>query len=166
MNIPNLSTNDIQNNPIPENYNQVSTKNYFSWSILFFLVIIGIVAGFWFSRFMPLNKNSSQSGFINSGANSASVAQNKEDIQVGKTFGNTQKNFKDSAIGTVKSGGINGEGTHTLEREGGVSQNATLTSSALDLDLFIGRKVEIKGETNSSTKAGWFLDVGSIKVLE
>jgi len=166
MNIPNLSTNDIQNNPIPENYTQSSPKNYFAWSIVFFLIIIGIVSGFWFSRFLPQNKNSGQSGFLNSGANSASIAENKEDIQVNKVYGNLEKNFKDSATGVVRSGGVNGEGTHTLEREGGISQNATLTSSALDLDLFVGRKVDIKGETNSSTKAGWFLDVGSIKVLE
>jgi hypothetical protein len=165
MNIPNLSTNNIQNNPIPENYNQTTTKNYFSWSILFFLLVIGVVAGFWFSRLMPLNKNSSQSGF-SSGGNTASIAESKDDVQVNKLYGNTEKNFKDSATGTVKSGGVNGEGTHTLERDGGISQNATLTSSTLDLDLFVGRKVEIKGETNSSTKAGWFLDVGSIKVLE
>jgi hypothetical protein len=81
-------------------------------------------------------------------------------------YGNTSKTFADSATGTVKAGGINGEGTHTLEREGGKTQNAALTSSVVDLDLFVGKKVEVKGETNDSNKAGWLMDVGSIKVLE
>ena len=56
--------------------------------------------------------------------------------------------------------------SHILNREGGLSQRASLTSSAVDLDLFVGKKVEVKGETNASTKTAWLLDVGSIKVIE
>jgi hypothetical protein len=89
-----------------------------------------------------------------------------QDLKVGVLYGNTNQIFKDSATGVIKIGGVNGEGTHTLEREGGVSQNAALTSSVVDLDLFVDKKVEIKGETNKSNKAAWLMDVGSIKILE
>ena len=87
--------------------------------------------------------------------------------KVGDVFGSAdEKSFKDQATGVLEKGGFNGEGTHTLEREGGKTQNAALTSSVIDLDLFIDKKVEVNGETNSSNKAGWLLDVGSIKILE
>jgi len=81
-------------------------------------------------------------------------------------YGNLSKTFADSAVGVIKSGGVNGEGTHTLERPGGVTQNAALTSSVVDLDLFVGKQVEVKGETNKSNKAAWLMDVGSIKITE
>lgn len=75
-------------------------------------------------------------------------------------------NFKDTATGVLEAGGIDGEGTHKLIREGGPSQTVYLTSSVLDLDQFVGRKIQIWGETNKAQKAGWLMDVGRIKVLE
>lgn len=72
----------------------------------------------------------------------------------------------DTAEGTLKEGGINGEGTYHLEREGGASKNVYLTSSMVDLSLFTGKKVEIWGETLASKKAGWLMDVAKIKVTE
>ncbi len=74
--------------------------------------------------------------------------------------------FRDSAEGTLRQGGINGEGTHHLEREGGPSQNVYLTSSVIDLSAFEGKRVKVWGETISAAKAGWFMDVGRIKVVE
>ncbi|MBU2592847.1 hypothetical protein KKD61_05355 [Patescibacteria group bacterium] len=89
-----------------------------------------------------------------------------EKLEVGKVYGIEDGSFKDSAVGVIGSGGVNGEGTHRLNREGGESQTAYLTSSVLDLDSFVGHKVEVWGETFASQKAGWLLDVGRIKVLE
>lgn len=76
------------------------------------------------------------------------------------------KAFPDNAAGVIEKGGIDGEGTHKLVREGGPSQTVYLTSSTIDLDQFDGKKVEIWGETFKGQKAGWFMDVGRIKVLE
>lgn len=92
--------------------------------------------------------------------------ENTKEIKVGTVYGSNSKQFIDKAIGTVSKGGISGEGTHTLERAGGISQRAALTSSIIDLDLFVGKKVEVTGQTNTSFKSGWLLDVGMIKVLE
>lgn len=75
------------------------------------------------------------------------------------------KTFKDFAEGVLEEGGVNGEGTHRLIRPGGDSQTVYLTSSVLDLNQFIGKKVRVWGETFSAQKAGWLMDVGKIEVL-
>ncbi|MBP8590980.1 hypothetical protein KBI33_00740 [Candidatus Shapirobacteria bacterium] len=91
-----------------------------------------------------------------------------EEVRAGMELGlpDAQKTFKDSAIGVVREGGVDGEGTHHLEREGGPSQNVYLTSSTVDLSQLVNHKVQVWGETFASQKAGWFMDVVKVKVLE
>ncbi|MBI2268153.1 MAG: hypothetical protein HYU80_01750 [Candidatus Blackburnbacteria bacterium] len=85
----------------------------------------------------------------------------------GKEVGSKdEKTFRDRAEGVMEKGGVDGEGTHHLTRDGGPSQNVYLTSSVVDLDQFVGKKVEVWGETFNGEKAGWLMDVGRIKVLE
>ena len=74
--------------------------------------------------------------------------------------------FKDSADGTLETGGIDGEGTHKLVREGGPSQTAYLISSVVDLDSYIGKKVKVWGQTIAAKKAPWLMDVGKIELLQ
>jgi hypothetical protein len=74
--------------------------------------------------------------------------------------------FKDSAEGVLEEGGIAGEGTHHLVRPGGDSQNVYLTSTVVDMQSFVGKKVTVWGQTISARKAGWLMDVGKIKVAE
>lgn len=76
------------------------------------------------------------------------------------------KTFKDTATGTVEKGGINGEGTHKLLREGGASQTACLVSSVLDLDQFVGKKISINGTTMDAKQCPWLMDVGRVEVLQ
>jgi len=168
MDIPNLSKNPqivstptFNPNPPPEK----SKNNKILFSIV---IVLAIASGFWLSRFLPLNNSDNNISTPNTQKNVASTENisNAADLVIGQSYGDTGKSFTDTATGTIVKDGINGEGTHTLQREGGKTQNAALTSSTVDLDLFVGKKVEIKGETNSSKKAGWFLDVGIIKILE
>lgn len=77
-----------------------------------------------------------------------------------------EKTFRDNAEGKLEKGGVNGEGSHRLIRPGGESQNVYLTSSVIDLDQFVGRKVKVWGETFAAQKAGWLMDVGKLEVLE
>jgi len=77
-----------------------------------------------------------------------------------------EKTFTDSAEGQLESGGIDGEGTHHLVREGGPSQNVYLTSTVIDLGSFEGKKVKVWGQTISARKAGWLMDVGKVKVID
>lgn len=72
--------------------------------------------------------------------------------------------FPDMAEGKLEEGGINGEGTHHLVREGGVSQTVYLTSTVIDLQSFVGKNVQIWGQTLSAKQAGWLMDVGKLKV--
>lgn len=77
-----------------------------------------------------------------------------------------EKTFKDSAEGSLEKGGINGEGTHKLVREGGESQTAYLVSSVVNLDEYVGKKVRVWGETFAAEKASWLMDVGKIEILQ
>jgi len=164
MDIPNLSQNTqtsyfTSNNP---------SKNKNSKFPFIIILVLSIGAGFGLSRLWPISSpnNSLISSITQGNVVSVDDIKSAEELVVGQSYGDTGKTFTDTATGVLVKGGINGEGTHTLQREGGKSQYAALTSSTADLDLFVGKKVEIKGETNASTKAGWFLDVGIIKILE
>lgn len=86
---------------------------------------------------------------------------------VGESYGVTDtKVFTDSAEGEVTAGGVDGEGSHHLIREGGESQNVYLTSSIIDLNQFIGRKVKVWGQTFEAQKAGWLMDVGRLEIIK
>ncbi len=88
-------------------------------------------------------------------------------VKVGDVVGvQDEATFKDQAEGVLEDGGVNGEGSHHLLRDGGPSQNVYLTSSIVDLNLFTGHKVKVWGETFAAQKAGWLMDVGRVKVLE
>ncbi len=88
-------------------------------------------------------------------------------IEVGKVYGSPDSStFKDSAEGVLLLGGVNGEGSYHIVREGGESQNVYLTSSALDLAPFVDAHVIVKGETFKAQRAGWLMDVGQVKVVQ
>jgi len=72
--------------------------------------------------------------------------------------------FRDTAQGKIEVND-NGEGSHKLLRPGGESQTAYLTSSVLDLNQFIGKCVQVWGETFASQSVGWLMDVGRVKTL-
>ncbi len=74
--------------------------------------------------------------------------------------------FPDEAEGVVEKGGIQGEGTHHLIREGGETQYVYLTSTVIDLDSFEGKKVQVWGETIAARNAPWLMDVGRVKSLD
>lgn len=103
----------------------------------------------------------SQRGVSNRGGGKATSSQAKQVVGSEDT-----KTFRDSAEGVLEKGGLDGEGSHKLIRPGGESQTAYLTSSVVDLDQFVGKKVKVWGETFKAQKAGWLMDVGKIEVLE
>lgn len=75
--------------------------------------------------------------------------------------------FKDTATGMLSEndGKITKEGTHVLVR-GDASQNVYLTSSVVDMNKYVGKKVQVWGETFKGQTAGWLMDVGRIKVVQ
>jgi hypothetical protein len=78
-----------------------------------------------------------------------------------------EKTFRDYAVGRIEinDNGEIPEGSHKLIRPGGPSQTAYLTSSVVDLNQFLGKCVEVWGETFAAQKVGWLMDVGRVKVL-
>ena len=78
------------------------------------------------------------------------------------------KTFRDTTEGRIE---INDspdvpEGSHKLIRPGGPSQTAYLTSSVINLNQFLGKCVQVWGETFAAQKAGWLMDVGRVKILD
>jgi len=112
-------------------------------------VILGIALGFIPSK---LSKTSSTTTTTTSKEKMAGIAD--------------KKTFPDQAEGTLKEGGIDGEGSFHLERPGGESQNVYLTSTAVDLSKFVGKKVRVWGQTFQGEKAGWLMDVGLVEILK
>ena len=157
MEIPNLKPNLIVTVP---------TVKPLSIPILLILAVLALSLGFWGSRLLSTKSNSIAKVAQNALITNPETITDQNQVEVNKLYGNLSKAFKDTATGTIEKGSINGEGTHILNRAGGASQRASLTSSVIDLDLFVGKKVEVKGETNASTKTSWLLDVGTIKIVE
>lgn len=86
-------------------------------------------------------------------------------VNTGKVVGSTDTTtFKDSAVGVIQKGGTNGEGTHSLIRDGGPSQTVTLISSVVDLDQYAGKKVKVFGQTMAAKTAAWLMDVGRVEL--
>ena len=77
--------------------------------------------------------------------------------------------FRDRAVGVIEKNDLGdkyAQGTHKLAREGGPSQTAYLVSSVVDLNLYLGKKVEVWGETFSSAQVGWLMDVGKVNAVD
>jgi len=122
--------------------------------VSFVIVVSGLLTGYFLSRApMGGNKDSQK-------ATSSEVTITQDEAGVGD-----DSSFPDTAQGILVEGGIKGEGTHHLERPGGVSQNVYLTSTIINLQSFVGKKVEVRGQTLSAITAGWLMDVGKIKVI-
>lgn len=87
----------------------------------------------------------------------------KSATEVGST---DTKTFRDTATGVLQKTSANGAGTHMLVRDGGPSQTIYMVSSVIDLDEFVGKKVDVWGETQKVAKVSWFMDVGRVKIVE
>jgi len=116
------------------------------------LVVVGLGVGVAYLVIRPNLYSAPKSVTSKSGAKQAGIVD--------------EKAFPDSAEGTLEEGGVAGEGTHHLTRSGGVSQTVYLTSTVVNLDDFVGKKVKVFGQTISAKKAGWLMDVGLVKVSE
>lgn len=136
-----------------------SMKKYVPLFIV--MIIAGSLTGFMIAKNRAANLTSLQEG------NAALGGSSGDALKVGMKFGSgDESTFRDKAEGIVQSGGIDGEGSHHLVRPGGSAQNVYLTSSVLDLDMFVGHNVRVWGETVGAKKAGWLMDAGKVEILE
>ncbi len=143
--------------PLVKDFDQSNVKSMYTpkiIAILVLVVVLGIVSGYFLS------------GGVKSQQTSSGVASNLSSAPKGTIVGSDDTaTFKDIAEGSLKEGGIEGEGAYHLERPGGDSQNVYLTSSSVDLSKFIGKKIKVWGQTQDAQHAGWLMDVGRVEVL-
>ncbi len=147
------------NTPLVHDFNENNNSPFLSMKLIFVLILVAVVgvgSGYF------LAKSGGKLGSKDLGSVTTSSSVSKGTI-VGS---NDLKTFKDITEGVLQKGGIDGEGQYHLVRPGGESQTVYMTSSVVDLGLFVGKKVKVWGETNSAKKAGWLMDVGRVEVLE
>jgi len=137
----------------PENMNSIFTKKLLI--VLIITVVLGGITGY------AVNTKIGGSGGNTLTSGSVDSSQITKGTIVGS---NDTKTFKDVASGTLKNGGINGEGQFHLARNGGDSQNVYLTSSSVDLSKFVDKKIKVWGQTQTAQYAGWLMDVGRVEV--
>lgn len=126
--------------------------------LLVAIVVAGVVTGLAGAYFFP------RAGQPVNVETTEEITDNQ--VKKGAVFGvPDEKTFKDQTQGVLIMGGLEGEGSHTLLRPGGVSQNVYLTSSVVDLDQFNNMEIRVWGETFKGQKAGWLMDVGRVEVL-
>lgn len=121
----------------------------------FVVVVLGVLTG-WF-----LAGSGKTSGSDDKTSAQISSKDTPDEAGIGD-----EDSYGTSTEGVLKEGGIKGEGTHYIDRGLGESKYVYLTSSVVDLDSFIDKKVEIWGETISAKYASWMIDVGKIKVVK
>lgn len=146
-----------QNEPLVHDFNKESLKSAFTPKVLVLLVVVvilGIGAGF-------IVSSKTGPGSVKT----SKVASSGSTVKGTVVGSNDTTTFKDTVEGTLKEGGINGEGAFHLVRPGGDSQNVYLTSSSVDLSKFINQKIKVWGATQKAQYAGWLMDVGRIEVL-
>lgn len=147
----------LSNNNLVKNLN-ISSSSIFTSKLIIALVIViilGVGTGYAVSKIGSPNKINGVEDSTNTTSESSQVVGSAD-----------TKTFKDTAKGTLKSGGIDGEGAYHLVRPGGDSQNVYLTSSIVDLAPFVDKKIKVWGQTQKAQKAGWLMDVGRVEVLE
>jgi hypothetical protein len=140
-----------------KSFDQEKKSNFLKpFLITLFIILAGIASGFGLSRIQGGNTTLRSTEQLSEGG-----------LKVGEVFGlPDESTFRDQAQGVLVKGGIDGEGSHHLVRPGGESQNVYLTSSTVDLDVFVDHKVKVWGETFAAQTAGWLMDVGRVEVLE
>ena len=153
----------MEDKPLVHSFNNTeSLKASFTPKVMILLVVvvvIGVVSGY----FIAGKNGASATGGTISGIGSI---LNASSVKSGTIVGsNDTTTFKDTAEGTLQSGGINGEGAFHLVRPGGDSQNVYLTSSIVDLSKFVGKKIKVWGQTQKAQYAGWLMDVGRVEAL-
>lgn len=129
--------------------------------IILVIIVAGGLTGFWLSRQTTFGV--SGSGGSRTLMGGAQLVQSPKEMGIKDT-----ETFRDSAKGRIE---VNDnpevpEGSHKLIRSGGPSQTAYITSSVVDLNLFVGKCVEVNGQTFAAKKAAWLMDIGWVKLLD
>ena len=164
LNEQDFSDNQQDNQLMEDKVMEPMKKNNLTPILVIVGIVLGLGTGFFVAQKQLLLANGEGTTTLNSGTQALNSSTN---VKVGDIFGSAdEKTFRDQAEGILMAGGIDGEGSHHIERGANKTQWVYITSSVVDLDLLVGDRVIIWGETNQGKKAGWLMDVGRLKVLE
>lgn len=151
------STSEIASKDISPKTKTMKKQPKSFYVSLVVVILLGLVSGYFLARSKPAGTQSPTT--------SSTAPEDSDSVMVGEIYGYPDEDeFPDEAVGVLVAGGIDGEGSHHLLRE--FQDPVYLTSSVLDLDLFVGSKVKVTGQTFNAKKAGWLMDAGSVEVLE
>jgi len=128
-------------------------KKYIPLFVGVLVVIAGISTGYVLA----------QGGLGRSGPATSAPGVEESETEAGM---DNEELFPDDAEGILKEGGLEGDGTHHLDRGLGPEKDVYLTSTVIDLQSFVEKEVKVWGESLASQKAGWLMDVGKIKVIK
>lgn len=155
---PQVNNNQLPNSPAMSPKSKNSTKK--NTLIISLALILGITTGY-------LAYSTTHASSDTTNTPSTTTPQAADQVVEGKVYGAENADaFKDEAEGVLVKGGIEGEGSHHLLRDGGPSRKVYLTSSVLDLNLFNEHQIKVWGETFQAQKAGWLMDVGRVEVVK
>ncbi len=133
----------------------LNLKKFFPILVILIIVVAGVMTGI-------ITSSRGKNAQI---AQKAVVAEDNLSPDQKKSFNQT---FRDNAEGIIQKNDKlekYAQGSHLLIRPGGDDQTAFLTSTVLDLDQYIGKKVKIYGETFGSSQVGWLMDVGKVEAI-
>lgn len=122
------------------------------------MIMAGIVTGYLLSGY----------SFADSGSQKQATGEPKG-VKVSENEAGIEDVSDDKDIlveeGVLVEGGLEGEGTHHLDRGTGVEKYVYLTSTAFDLQSFVGKKVKVWGKALSALHVGYLMDVVKIKTI-
>lgn len=137
---------------VQEEQNVMKQQSKIIFGVYVLLIALGIGTGYILSSKKPAASGSAV-------VETAGVSESGRVVGVQDASG-----FSNCPAGSLETGGMEGEGTHHLIREGGPSQTAYLTSSLIDLDQYVGLKVKVCGETMQAMHAPWLMDVQRLEL--
>jgi len=144
------------NNQNNKDTNQKFMKKIFLGLLSVLVILGGITTGYLLS-----NRLGGQNGGAKISSKSETVITENE-----AEAPNFNEEESDSAEGVLNVGTIEGEGTHYLDRGAGENKYVYLTSTVINLKNYVGKKVQVWGNTLAATNAPWLMDVQKIKVIE
>jgi len=125
------------------------------WIVIVFVVIFGLTSGWYVAS---TQKPQVEHKTVEE------VATKKGDV-VGLTDKSTFQNEAEGILQRNEDGEYK-EGSHVLLRDNNPILTVYLSSASVDLDLYVGKKVHVWGETHKGQKVAWLMDVGLLELVE
>lgn len=123
----------------------------------FAVILLGIVTGYFLSGYSSTEVGSKESSELRG----VEVSENEAGID---DISDDEDILEEE--GVLVEGGLEGEGTHHLDRGLGADKYVYLTSTGFDLQGFVGEKVKVWGKALSPLHVGYLMEVVKINTID